>query len=187
MHLRNADRVADLRLAQIEEVAQRDDPALPGIEGARGRRNKCAGDSEVVQFERLWCCDRPSVFIDAHRRAEGRHQRGVPLEVPRNPERIAAVAEMTSDLTLHAGSGIRSELTLAAALTAIDRGDQRHVSDLNEIVERLPAAGEAARDPADERKVALDHPRACTSLVAVPHRLEDRHEINAKSFSSGLQ
>jgi hypothetical protein len=79
VHLRNADRLADLRLAQIEEVAQRDDPTLPGIEGASGRRNKRAGDSEIVQFERLWRCDRLSVFVDAHGRAEGRHQRGVAL------------------------------------------------------------------------------------------------------------
>jgi hypothetical protein len=187
VHLGNADCVADLRLAQIEEVAQRDDPALPGIEGASGRRNKRAGDSDVVQFERLWCCHRPSVFVDGHGRAERRHQRGVALQVPRNAERIAAVAEMTSDLTLHARGGIRSELTLAAAPTAVDGGDQRHVSDLNKIVERLSAAGEAARDPADERKVALDHPSACTRLVAGQHRLEGRHEINAKSFSPGLQ
>jgi hypothetical protein len=79
VHLRNADRVADLRLAQIEEVAQRDDPTLPGIEGARGRRNERAGDSDVVKFERLRCCNRPSAFVDAHGRAEGRHQRGVAL------------------------------------------------------------------------------------------------------------
>jgi hypothetical protein len=79
VHLGNADCVADFRLAQIEEVAQRDDPALPGIEGASGRRNKRAGDSDVVQFERLWCCHCPSVFVDAHGRAEGRHQRGVAL------------------------------------------------------------------------------------------------------------
>lgn len=107
--------------------------------------------------------------------------------MPRNAERIAAVAEMTSDLTLHAGGGVRNELTLPAALTAVDGRDQRHVSDLNEIVERLSAAGEAARDRADEGKVALDHPSACTRLVAGPHRLEGRHEINAKSFSPGLQ
>ena len=79
MHLRNADRIADLRLAQIEEVAERDDPTLPGIQGTRRRRNKRPGDSDVVQFERLWCCDRPGVFVDAHGRAEGRHQRGVAL------------------------------------------------------------------------------------------------------------
>ena len=79
MHLRNADRVADLRLAQIEEVAQRDDPALPGIEGACGGRNKRAGDSDIVQFERLWRCDPTGVFVDAHGCAEGRHQRDVAL------------------------------------------------------------------------------------------------------------
>ena len=130
---------------------------------------------------------RPRVFVDAHGRAEGRHQRGVALQVPRNAERIAAVAEMTSDLALHARGGIRSELTLAAAPTAVDGGDQRHVSDLDEIVERLSAAGETARDRADERKVALDHSSARTRLVAGQQRLEGRHEINAKSFSPGLQ
>jgi hypothetical protein len=82
---------------------------------------------------------------------------------------------MALDLALHAHGRIRGELRLPAPLAAVDGSDQRHVPDLDEVVERFSATGEAARDRVDERKVSLDH--ASTR----------GHEINAKSFSHGLQ
>jgi hypothetical protein len=104
------------------------------------------------------------------------------MEAPRNAKRIAAIAEVPPDRALHAGSGIRPELTLPAALAAVDRGDQGHVADLDEIVERLAASGEPTRDRANERKVALDHPSALATGVTGPPRLEGRHALNARYF-----
>jgi len=186
VHLREADGVADLGLAQVEEIAQRNHSTLTRIEAARRRCNQSSGEADIVEF-RLLRHDRLGLPLERRGRAERRHQRRVPLNAARNAERIAAVAEMPPDLAFHAGARIRSELSFTPAFAAVDGGDQRQGSDLHEIVERLPATGEAARDTAHEREVTLDHPSARTRHVAGPQRLNGRHAINAKSFSFGLQ
>jgi hypothetical protein len=184
LDLRESDCRADLGLAQIAEVAQPDDQPLAAIERACGRGDERTGDADVVQLHRS---NRFHLVVHGRGGAERRHQRRVVLEVSRHPKRIAAVAEVTFDLAFHAHGGIRRELPHPALVAAVDGSDQRHVPDLDEIVEWLSAPGEAARDRADKRQVAFDHPSPRSRRVAGPQRCEHRHEINARSFSRGLQ
>src|SRR2546421_10943219 len=91
---------------------------------------------------------------------------------------------MAPDLTLDAGGGVRRELPFPAAFAAVDGGDQRHVADLHEIVERLSATGETVCDRADERKVALDHASARVRRIAGPQRLDGPHGTTLNLFHS---
>ena len=54
------------------------------------------------------------------------------------------------------GRGVGGERDLALELEAVDRLDQSDRADLLDVLERLAAAGVAARQRAHERQVALD-------------------------------
>jgi hypothetical protein len=73
VHLGEAELVADLRLAQIEEVTERNHPPLARVEAACGRRDEGAGHTDVVEFLCLRCRDRLGLVVEARRRAEQRH------------------------------------------------------------------------------------------------------------------
>jgi hypothetical protein len=176
LDLRQPDGGADLGLAQVEEVAQRDDETLARVERARRGGDEHARDSDVVRLGHLGTGDQLCLAVDRHGRTQLRHQSGVALEVARDPQRIAAVAEMAPDLPFDADGRVRGELTLPAAFAAVDGGDQRNSADLHEIVERLAAADEATRDRANERQVTLDD---ASPLI--------RHEIDARCFMWRLQ
>lgn len=182
MHLGDPDRVPDLGLAQVEEVAKRHNAALARIEPARRGRDERAVEPDVVELRRRRRSGVLGLAVERFGRAERRHQRGVALKVPRYTQRVAAIAKMPADLALHAHRGIGRELALPPALATVDSRDQGHVPDLDEIVEWLAATREAARDRAYERKVSLDHAITCMRRVTGRRRLRDSHVFNARSF-----
>src|SRR6266480_3525102 len=78
------------------------------------------------------------------------------LERARHADGPALVPEVTLDLADDVRRGVRRERHLARELVAVDRLDQADRADLLDVVERLAAAGVAARQRANERQVALD-------------------------------
>ncbi len=90
-------------------------------------------------------------------RREGQSQL---LEAPRHADRPALVAEVTLDLTDDRGRRVRRELDAAVRVEAVDRLDQTDRGDLGQVVQRLAAVAEAAREVLDERQVHPDQPVA---------------------------
>ena len=78
------------------------------------------------------------------------------LEVARHPHRPALVAEVALDLAEDRGNRERRERRLARRVEAVDRLEQAERGDLDEVVERLPAALVAAGELARQRQEALD-------------------------------
>ena len=100
-----------------------------------------------------------------------RRQGDVLLDPPGNPYDRAAVAQVPPDLTLDTGRDVGGELLRALRVTAVDGADQPDGPDLNEILEALAPAREAAGNVPDERQVLFDQaaPHGCISI------LESRH------------
>src|SRR3954468_16619317 len=78
------------------------------------------------------------------------------LEAPRNADRPTLVPEMPLDLADDRRSGVGRELDTAFEVEPVDRLDQTDRGDLNQVVERLAAVAEAARQVLDQRQVHLD-------------------------------
>jgi hypothetical protein len=82
------------------------------------------------------------------------------LEPARHPHRPALVAEVPLDLADHRRCRVRRELHPAVRVEAVDGLDQPDGGDLGQVVQRLAAVAEAAREVLDERQVHPDQPVA---------------------------
>src|SRR6266480_146 len=89
------------------------------------------------------------------------------LEGAGHPDRPALVAEVALDLPHHVRRRVRREGDLARQLVAVDRLDQPDRADLLDVLERLAAAGVAARQGAHERQVPLHEHRARARVAAL--------------------
>lgn len=78
------------------------------------------------------------------------------LQTPRHPHRPALVTEVALDLAHDRGSRVGRELHPAVRVETVDRLDQADGGDLGEVVQRLAAVAEAAREVLDERQVHAD-------------------------------
>jgi hypothetical protein len=78
------------------------------------------------------------------------------LFFPRDADRRHTVAEMAAKLSLHRGRGVRGERDTPSRVEPARRGDEPDGPSLDEIVERLTAAGVPPGSCADEREVTLD-------------------------------
>jgi len=78
------------------------------------------------------------------------------VEAARDAHRRRPVAQVVADLAGDRRRGVRGERDAAAGVVAVDRLDQADRADLDQILERLAAPGEAAGDGADERQMAFD-------------------------------
>src|SRR6185503_2897382 len=98
VHLRQADGLADLRLREVEEVAQRDDAPLALPERLRRGGDERTRDAEVVQL----VADRErvrQVALERDRHAGGRERGAVAaVGIPRDAHDCAAVPQVTADL-----------------------------------------------------------------------------------------
>ncbi len=74
------------------------------------------------------------------------------LEPPRHPHRPAEVAEVPADLAADGGHREGEEVGAAVGGVPVDRVDQPDRRDLDEVVERLAAVGEAAGDVLGHRQ-----------------------------------
>ena len=108
------------------------------------------------------------------------------LQPARDPDRPALVPEVPLDLADDRRGGVRGELDAAVEVEAVDRLDQADRADLDEVVERLAAAGEPAGEVLDERQVQPDQlvPRRLV-LGAVGHRGDELVEELARVRPGG--
>ena len=146
MHLRDADRLADFGLTEIEEVPQRDDLPLAAVEAARCGGDEGSGERCVLRPLRLDELPGQLVVVAAER-----------AEVDRDAARPhaawhaddgGAVAEVPTDLALDAAGQI---------------GGQRGRRDAARSHSSPPSTVRAASrvavgKPSHERQVLLDQP-----------------------------
>ena len=78
------------------------------------------------------------------------------LHAARDVQRPGAVAEVPLDLADDRRHRVGRELDAALGVEALDREQQADRADLDEVLERLPAARVARGEAAHERQVALD-------------------------------
>ncbi len=78
------------------------------------------------------------------------------LQPPGHAHGPAAVAEVTLDLADDGRRGVGRELDAALGVEAVDGLDQTDGGDLDEVVQRLAAVAEPARQVLDEGQVHLD-------------------------------
>ena len=78
------------------------------------------------------------------------------LELARDAHSPRAVAEVALDLAGDVRRGERRQPQAAVEVEAVDRIDEADRADLDQVVERLAAAGVADRDAAHEGQQALD-------------------------------
>ena len=98
------------------------------------------------------------------------------LHAPRDVHRPGAVAEVALDLADDRRHGVRRELDAALEVEPLDREDEADRPDLDEVLERLAAAGVPRRDAPHERQVAIDDAIA-GALVPGPIGLEQLSEL----------
>ena len=103
------------------------------------------------------------------------------LEVARDADRPALVAEVPLELTEDGRHGERRERGLAGGIEAVDGLQQSERSDLDEVVELLAAVLVAARQLAGEREEAIDQ-RLSRGRIAV---LVQAHEQPAVLAGAG--
>ena len=168
MRLRDAHHAPDLRLTEIPEIAKRDDASLSPVERAHGRVDHRTRDPLLVDGSATPERSRVLLLDQGHMGSDQRGEDAILLDAPRDPHHGAAVSEMPSNLTLDAARNIRPELGDALRVTAIDGPDQPDRADLNQILEALPAAGEAPGDPPHQWEMSLDQlaPRGWAAQIA---------------------
>src|SRR4051812_48458297 len=83
-------------------------------------------------------------------------RRGELLLASRDADRRRAIAQVTAQLALDRGRGVRGERDASACVEASSRGDEPDRSHLHEIVQRLAASGVAAGERTHERQMPVD-------------------------------
>ena len=78
------------------------------------------------------------------------------LEAARKADRGALVAEVALDLAGHGQRREGGELEAQVGVEALDGLDQAEVADLHDVVERLAAVLELAREEVDEVVIRID-------------------------------
>ena len=96
------------------------------------------------------------------------------LQAAGHAHRPRAVAEVAPDLAQDGRHGVAGERDVAAEVEAIDRLDEPQTGDLEEIVEGLPAALVAARQPAREGQEALHEPVTVDRVAPLHIALKQR-------------
>src|SRR5919107_2000994 len=82
------------------------------------------------------------------------------LQAAGDPHRPTLVTEVAFDLPEDVRGGVGGELDLPIYIEAVHRLYQAHGGDLDQIVQRFPAARELAGQKLGQRKLFLDHPLA---------------------------
>ena len=116
------------------------------------------------------------------------HRRVQLLERARHADRPALVAEVALDLADDVRRGVGGERDLALELEAVDRLDQADRAHLLDVLERLAAAGVAARERAHQRQVALDQllaRRRVAALVVAAQQLAVLLRAPSRARTSG--
>ncbi len=103
---------------------------------------------------------RLSAELDLHLLVDADHRLMQLLQAPRKPDRGSFVPEVALDLARDGERRKGRELIAEVGVEALDRLDQAEVPDLDDVVERLSAVGELAREKVDEVVVAVDQLRA---------------------------
>jgi len=156
VHLRDADRLADFGLTEIEEVPQRDDLPLAAVEAARCGGDEGSGERCVLRPLRLDELPGQLVVVAAER-----------AEVDRDAARPhaawhaddgGAVAEVPTDLALDAAGQIGGQRGRRDAARTVDGGDECERADLDELLDGLAASRVAVGKASHERQVLLDQP-----------------------------
>jgi hypothetical protein len=187
VHLGEAEPGRDRGLAEPVAEAERDDPALPRREPAeraldgdpvlrRAQRVGLVREPVLVERhdERRGCSrdllsPRPGcagAFLVGGRAAETGHELPVErgegatelVDAPRRAHGLDAVAEVPAQLAVDRGDGERDEVVAPSGVEPVDRREERHDTDLLEILERLAAAAVATREGRDQREMQLDEP-----------------------------
>ena len=117
---------------------------------------------------------------------DGLRELGVQLlDVARDADRPAAVAEVALDLAHDVRGGEGGELDAAVDVEAVDGLDEADRADLHEVVERLAAVGVAAGDVPDQGHHPLDE--LTTRLeVAVPVIALEQGQLVGDARHGGL-
>ena len=97
-----------------------------------------------------------------------------------HPHRPGAVAEVAADLAHDGRRRERAELVPQRGIEALDGVDQAQEADLFDVLERLAAVGEPARDEVDEVGVQLDELVANVRVVVIAVLLQQAtHQVAA--------
>jgi hypothetical protein len=102
------------------------------------------------------------------------------VDAARDPNRRAAVSQVVSQRADHRAHGERVEIGAAAPVEAIDPGNERERSDLDEVVELFTSVRESAGEVANEAEVVCDQSVA-RSGVPSPRRADKSFLLSIRS------
>ena len=151
-------------LAEVAEEAQGDEAARARMQPPHraGEREPVVGGGREIRARLVGL----RVGGDPHALALGAEPAG-------EADHRAAVAQVVADLAGDRRGRVGLEAHAAARVVAVDRLDQADRAHLDEVLQRLAGAVEAAGDRAHQREVALDQRRAVR--VACGEGLHGRH------------
>jgi hypothetical protein len=156
VHLRKTELRGDTTLADVPEVVKLHDSPLASRQRAQPGLDQRPFLALLEPLLGARVARGGAVALERH----GAHDNPFEAGPARDAHRLRAVAQVPPDLAHDGGDGIRREGGAATRVVPVDRLDQPDRSDLSQVLEVLPAAGEPLRERPDERQVQLNQPSA---------------------------